>query len=407
MGIYTIVTDYLPNSPAKKVADKACMVSTTDVDAVVKLCKEEKVDGLFTAFIDSMLPYAREICDRTGLPFYASKDQIRMSLDKRYFKEICRKNGVEVATDYQYDPQTGMFDRTVQFPVIVKPVDSSGGRGIKICNDMTALKSAYEYAMGVSPSKTVLVEEYVVGDEVTSTYTMKNGKVALSCFKDKLISADHADITSQSDVLFMPSCYLDLYMEKLNEAVIRMLQQMGATDGSVFFQGIATKTRIVLFECGYRPNGACDYRHIERENNVNYLKSMISHAVTGEMLNYETNQDNPYFKNYVLTFNLWGHGGVIGAMEGLESVLRISNVVTAEYMHEPGDKILDNNTLAQRVFRAVIVDDDIERIMQTISKIQKAVKIVNADGENMLYKEFDVNRLAARYGKEKKRCLQH
>ena len=96
MGIYTIVTDYLPDSPAKKIADASYMVSTTDVDAVVELCKREKVDGVFTAFIDSMLPYARQICDRLGLPFYASEEQIRLSLDKSFFKETCMKYGVPV-----------------------------------------------------------------------------------------------------------------------------------------------------------------------------------------------------------------------------------------------------------------------------------------------------------------------
>ena len=393
MGLYTVVTDYLPNSPAKKYADKACMVSTTDVEAVVQLCKEEKIDGLFTAFIDSMLPYAREICDRMDFPFYASHDQIRLSLDKEFFKKVCRENGVDVPVDYFYDPNRGEFDKEIRYPVIVKPVDSSGGRGVRICNDRESLQAAYEHAMGLSRSRRVLVEEYVVGDEISATYTMKNGTVSLSCLKDKLLSKDHADITSQSDVLFMPSAYLKLYMEKMNGAVTEMLKAMIATDGTVFFQGIATHDRIVLFECGYRPNGACDYRHIERENGVNYLKSMIAHAITGQMHGYEPELDNPAFKKYVLTYNLWGHGGTIGSMEGLEKVSDIPNVVEAEYMHEPGEVISDSNTLSQRMFRAIIIDDSVDRIKDTILKIQRSVCVLDTEGNNMLYSPFDVARL--------------
>ncbi|MBQ7346477.1 MAG: ATP-grasp domain-containing protein [Clostridia bacterium] len=398
MGIYTIVIDYLPNSPAKKVADKSYLISTTDIDAVVELCKNEKVDGIFTAFIDSMLPYAREICDRLGLPFYASKEQIQLSLDKNFFKATCRKFGVPVPNDYtEMIAQNGFHSNNIVFPVIVKPIDSSGGRGIRICNNAEELQSAYEYALSISPSKNVLVEEYVVGDEVTATYTMKDGEISLSCFKDKLLSHDHENITSQSDVLFCPSCYLPLYMSNVNEVVIDMLKGMHATDGSVFFQGIATKERIVLFECGYRPNGAHDYRHISYINGINYLKMMIAHALTGRMEGYDLTQDSPNFSEYILTYNLWAHGGVINSLSGLDDVLKLDNVVLAEYVHDVGDEIIDNNTLSQRVFRAVIKEKDINKIRDTVNQIQSTVKVINQYGENMLYTPFDANRLIERY----------
>lgn len=398
MGIYTIVIDYLPDSPAKKVADEAYLLSTTDVDAVVEFCREHRVDGIFTAFIDSMLPYAREICDRLGLPFYASREQIRMSLDKKFFKETCRQYGVPVPRDYTaLIKENGMSGEGIDFPVIVKPVDSSGGRGIRVCHTAEELQAAYEYALSVSPGKNVLVEEYVVGDEVTATYTMKDGEVSLSCFKDKLLSRDHENITSQSDVMCCPSCHLPTYMEKVNSFVVSMLKGMHATDGTVFFQGIACRDRIVVFECGYRPNGAHDYRHISLANKINYMEMMLTHALTGKMDPYDLSLDNPDFKEYVMTYNLWGHGGVIGELSGLEEVRQMDCVAVAEYMHDVGDKIVDNNTLSQRMFRAVIKNESIDKIKQTIEQIQNAVEVKDQNGNNMLYIPFDTNRLTERY----------
>ncbi len=394
MGIYTIVTDYLPNSPAKKHADKACMVSTIDVDAVVNLCKEEKVDGLFTAYTDSMLPYARKICDRLGFPFYASQEQIDLSLNKELFKETCRKYGVPVPIDYKIDVVDGRINTEgIEFPVIVKPIDSSGGRGVRICNNHEEFSKAYEYALSISPGKKVLVEEYVIGDEVTATYTMKNGEISLSCFKDKIISLDHEGITSQSDILIMPSKHLKRYFDEANEKVIDMLKGINATDGSVFFQGIMSEKGIKFFELGYRVNGASDYRHIAAENKINYMKMMLSHAVTGQMLGYELSQDNPFFGQYVLTYNLWAHGGIIGSICGKEQIEDIDNIVICEYLHNEGDEIVDNNTLAQRVFRAVIKDRNVEKIKETIKRIQEAVKVTDINGNNMLYKPFDTEKM--------------
>ncbi len=394
MGIYTIALDYLPNSPAKKVADKAYLVSTTDIDAVCEVCKNERVDGVFTAFTDSMLPYARKICDKMGFPFYASMEQIKLSLDKRFFKEKCRENGVPVPMDYTKEiEKSGLQNANICYPVIVKPIDSSGGRGIRVCQSKDELNIAYEYAMSVSPGKNVLVEEYVIGDEITATYTMKNGEISLSCLKDKLVSRDHENITSQSDVLIMPSRYLTRYMSTVNDSVIKMLKNLNATDGTIFLQGVATDNKMVFFECGYRVNGSCDYRHIERENSINYMKMMLAHAVCGDMAGYELSMDNPFFSKYILTFNMWAHGGKIGSQQGLDEVLKIENVSFAEYMHDVGDELVDNNTLSQRVFRAIIIDSSIDEIKNTIQKIQAFVSIKNENEQNMLYSSFDIKRL--------------
>ena len=164
-------------------------------------------------------------------------------------------------------------------------------------------------------------------------------------------------------------------------------------DGSVFFQGIANEEKVSFFEIGYRPNGACDYRHISQENGINYMKMMIAHALTGEMQGYDLSMDNPFFSRFSITFNIWAHEGVIGSLQGLQEVLEIGNVQRAEYLHDVGEEITARQPLLQRVFRAVIVDQDMARIQESILKIQKLVKVCDVNGNNMLYKPFDVSRL--------------
>ena len=173
-----------------------------------------------------------------------------------------------------------------------------------------------------------------------------------------------------------------------------MLKGIGATDGSVFIQGIMNEDSVKFFELGYRINGACDYRHISAENGINYLKMMIAHALTGTMHGYELKQDNPFFKQYILTYNLWAHGGVIGDISGIEQVKLLDNVVLAEYLHAVGDEIVDNHTLAQRVFRAVIKDSSVQAIKDTIKKIQEKVNVTDINGNNLLYKPFDIDRMS-------------
>jgi len=396
MGIYTIVTDFNPTSPAKKLADKAYDISTTDIEGLEKIIEQEKVNGIFVCYMDFMLPIARKLCDKYGFPFYASVDQIRLSQDKSFFKETCQKYSVPVPKDFTAQiMREGVENADIAFPVIVKPVDSARGQGVRICKNAQELKHAVDYALEVSPSKRILVEEYVVGVEITATYTMKRGEVSLSCMKDKLLSQESEYVTSQSDVFVMPSTHLDLYLRTANDAVVNMLKGMGARDGVVFFQGIAQKDRVVLFELGYRPSGGCDYRHLEKVNGINFMRMLVSHALSGEMDGYELSMDDPHFHGKkVVVLTIWAHAGVIGKQTGLEEVLEIANVTQANYMHDVGYEIFDDFSLMQYVFRCIIIDDGMDAIKESILKIQSLVKVEDSGGKDMLYKvKFDICRM--------------
>ena len=397
-GAWVIVTDYLPTekSAAKKVADETAMVSTIDVDALCDFVARKQIDGIFCGVSEMNLVSMEQVARRMGLPCYFTKEQWDICQHKARFKSLCRQYGVPVPADYTQAVKAGQWEK-LSYPVIVKPVDSSAGRGIRICHSKEEVEAAWEYALTFSASKTVLVEAYVTGDEITATYTLKNGEVSLSCLKDKLLSYDHPNITSQGDVLMCPSSYLQRFVEEVDPYVHRFLKGIGAANGTVFIQGIANREQIVMFEMGYRINGAADYRHVAAENQINFMEMMVAYALTGEMEGYELSQDNPFFSKYVLTFNIWGHGGTIGAMSGLEEVLALENVVTAEYMHTPGDTVKDDNTLSQRVFRALIAAKKVEDITKTIRNIQSLVKVTNTVGEDMCYLPFDTRRLTERY----------
>lgn len=90
MGIYTIVVDYYPNSPAKRIADRSYLASTTDIDRVLEIARENEIDGVFTGFSDANLMPACLVADTLGLPFYATKEQINVTTNKLLFKETCR-----------------------------------------------------------------------------------------------------------------------------------------------------------------------------------------------------------------------------------------------------------------------------------------------------------------------------
>lgn len=204
MGVYTLVTDYLPDSPAKKLADEALMLSTVDVDTIVDFCKENKIDGVFTNFIDAMLPYCQQVCEKLNIPFYLTPEQIEQYGIKDKFKQLCIENNVGAPKRFYIDPENPEKDiDKVEFPVIVKPVDSSGSKGISVCKSKDELRAAFERALSYSRSKNIVVEKYFTGDEVTANYIMNDGNIKLSCIHDRYFNTEQKRIFKGSRRLYL------------------------------------------------------------------------------------------------------------------------------------------------------------------------------------------------------------
>ena len=96
LGIYTLVADYnkIEDSPGKQIADEAVDLSVTDIDSVVSYIKSNAIDGVFVGFNDMLLPYYAEICEKSGLPCYGTKEQFEILIAKDKYKALCRQFGV-------------------------------------------------------------------------------------------------------------------------------------------------------------------------------------------------------------------------------------------------------------------------------------------------------------------------
>ena len=396
LGIYTVVTDNLSveKSPAKAIADEVWNISTSNVDVLEQMVTEHRIDGIITGAHEFNLQRAKELCDRLGFPFYATDLQLRLNFDKVFFKQKCQEYSIPVPQSYElsYPPQEEDMKK-IAYPVIVKPLDGSGGQGISICQDAQELCIASKLAHDNSPSGQIIVEEYVTGREITAVYTLKSGQISLSTFRDRYPTEEHDRTTAQYDLSLMPSRHTRRFYDTEHPKFVNMLQSVDARDGCIFFQGIVTVDRIVFFECGYRINALCDYHNICQLNQINYLEMMINHSLTGKMEPYELEQDNVFPSTVSAIFNMTAHGGVIGRQVGAEAVRQMKNVIAADYLHTEGDTIVENGSLGQSVFRAHVFGDNLQELADVIRQIQQQVIIEDTNGANMLYHPFDTDRL--------------
>lgn len=199
LGYYTVLCDYLPDNPGQYVADKYYSASTTDVETIYKIAKEEQVNGILAYASDPAALPGAIVAERLGLPTNPVKSVEVLGL-KYPWRQFLHDNGFACPKFYSFQPNTPIHEiveatKDFTFPIVVKPTDSSGSKGVTKLDNWEGLENAIRWADSYSRNKVLLIEEYiqrgfpsVVGGDIF----VWDGKVVLfgemECLRDTLKS---------------------------------------------------------------------------------------------------------------------------------------------------------------------------------------------------------------------------
>lgn len=353
MGIYTIVTDNRPyeNSPAKKIADKYYDISFSEIDKIVELIKKEGIDGVLTGYTDSYIEYYLKICEAAGLPCYGGEYQFRIATDKSTFKKACIEAGVPVIPGREvYSLQEAKEEAEKQgYPVILKPADNSGSRGVIKCLCKTQIEDAYCYAKSYSALGIVILEKYMDCDNIAVSYFASDGKIRMTTTCERKLHISEKTGSSITSFTEYPSKYTDRYIEEVNNKVIQMLRNNKFENGMIAFQMFVDEASFYFCEMCFRPSGGHHYILIEDQNGIDEMSLMIEFAVTGSCYkSWDINKETPYFKNRCAMVKIIGtEGTTIGKYEGVEKLQKREDVIKVIPMLNPGDVVGADGTTSQ------------------------------------------------------------
>ena len=165
LGYYTVLCDYLSDNPGQYVADKYYNASTTDVEAVYEIARSEQVDGILAYASDPAALPAAIVAERLGLPSNPAKSVEVLGL-KYPWRQFLHEHGFACPKFFSFHPDTS-FDEIkancadFTFPVVVKPTDSSGSKGVTRLDSWEGLEKAVAWADSYSRNKVLLVEEFI------------------------------------------------------------------------------------------------------------------------------------------------------------------------------------------------------------------------------------------------------
>lgn len=404
MGLYTICTDYNPNAIAKKYADLSYDVDTTDKEAILKLAIENSVDGIFVGWSDINLYTAQYVCEKLHLPFYAEKHQLDCTINKDMFKDMCRRNGVPCTKEYKVTEEFLKDDLgKIEYPVIVKPVDNGGTRGISVCNDLDELKIAYKKALSYSKKKKIIVEQFLEnkGKTISVKYIIRRGKPYLLSIGDRrVLDAHHGNALITSASIY-PASITEKYIKTLDKKVKEMLEREGFKNGQLFMEAIPADDGIYFYEMGYRLSGGITYRITDKLTGINGLKMLINFAMTGEMCTEEeANLIDPFMQHKAAcSFAVLMSEGTISRIEGLEDVKTMRNVIDCTQYYRIGETVekKDIGNVGQMFARITTVGNTRMECAETVKEIQNLLKIISTEEKNMFLTSFNAEDILEEY----------
>ncbi len=163
LGAYVITADYLPDNIAHKYSDEYCNVSITDMEATLAAAQERKIDGVISFACDPGVVTAAYVAEKMGLPSVGSFEAVSILQNKRRFRAFLAEHGFNVPTAKGYkDVEEALKDvDRFHWPVIVKPTDSAGSKGVNRVDDPAELRKAIEYALSFSRGKEFIIEDFI------------------------------------------------------------------------------------------------------------------------------------------------------------------------------------------------------------------------------------------------------
>lgn len=396
IGVYTIVTDYLPpeKSVAKLEADEYWMINTGDLDTLEKKCIEESVTAVICGVSEFNLEMTMELCKRLNLPTYCTPEAWHYSRDKADFKKLCLEVGAPVAKDYYLNPQ--LLDSEldeVKYPVVVKPIDLSGNRGISYCYNKEELKDAYKYALSLSKSQKIVVEKMLQGKEWYSYYAIADGEIRLLALNSMI--AQSGELKNLYSLTTTISDNVKRFIEEINPKICDVLKKVGCREGIAWVQVMLDDdNQFYIIEMGYRLPGDMPFVNYDYLCNFDSIKWLVDYSL-GEKY---TTQNLPLaltspMSKCGIAYSLWSkNSGVLDKIEGLD-LLKEKYGVGYYSLHKIGDKYDFHRPVGVITF----AKDTIDSAIEMLDIVNKNLTIKNQNGEDVYIKYTDFDNLKDLY----------
>ena len=369
LGVYVITADYLPDNIAHKYSDEYCNVSIIDKDAVLQKAKELEIDGILSHAVDPGVVSAAYVAEQMGLPFQTSYNAACILQNKSLFRKFLSENGFNTPHAKGYDtPEDALEDIDYfNWPVIVKPVDSAGSKGVTKVTDRRDLLPAIEFAMSSSLSKNFIIEDFldVVGFQSSADVYTVDGKLVYPAYSDQLFDRDAANPYTPA-IEIWPSSMEQRFQDNLTEQLQRLFTLLEVKTGIYNVESrISTDGKAYIMEVSPRGGGNRIAELQDMATGQSLIRAEICKAMSLPMEDINEPEYDGVWCNYII------HSSLEGTLESIEinSDFEKKYVKDKGVIVEKGDHIVPftgANTSLGTLFLRAETREELDRVLTDI-----------------------------------------
>ena len=343
MGLHIVVSDINPDAPGFRVADDCLLASTYDVPATVAAARTyhkqvRALNGVMCIACDVPVAVA-SVAAALELPGISIKSA-RLATDKLAMKERFALDGVPIPWFSPVNSSKELCElvRKQGLPLVIKPVDSRGSRGVLRLTPSVDLEWAYEAAYGHSPSGRVMLEGFLPGPQVSTESLVIDGHVYTPGFADR----NYEYLERYAPHIIENGGQLPTHLDMLTQQAVHDLVQhaatsMGIHQGVVKGDIVITDGRPYVIEVAARLSGGYFCTHeIPLNTGVDLVGAAIRQAL-GESV--DPKELTPKWNRPVAQRYLFPSPGVVKTIEGAERFANHPNVAFLEIRAKTGDRI--------------------------------------------------------------------
>ena len=337
-GYYVITADFLPDNIAHKYSDEYVNVSIVDQETVLKVAREKKIDGIMSFGVDPGVVSASYVQQQMGLPSFGPYESVCILQNKDRFRDFLSKHGFNVpkAKGYSSVKEAVVDQDLFDYPVIVKPTDSAGSKGVTRVNNRNQLKKAVEHAIDKSLSGHIIIEDFIEKQGCSSdtdSFSV-DGKLKFISFNSQRFDVNASNPYTPAAYSW-PSTFTKEQEEYLTLEIQRLITLLGMTTNIYNIETrIGTNGKPYIMELTPRGGGnrLCEMLHYV--TGVDMITAMTRYIVGDSVPEVEQLPNNGHWAEVILHAD----------NEGIFDRLDISRDLPAEIVEKDlwvkkGDKV--------------------------------------------------------------------
>ena len=376
LGLYVITCDYLPDNIAHKYSDEYVNVSIVEKEEVLIVAQQLKIDGIISFACDPGVVTAAYVAEKMGLPFQCSYGSAKILQDKGFFRQFLIDNGFNSPKAKKYTDVNKPLNDIDYFnwPVIVKPTDSAGSKGVTKVDEPKFLKGAAITALDKSHDGSFIVEDFLTfkGYHSSADPFTVDGKIKFITYSDQLFDSEAENPYTPAFIIW-PSTMKNDHQNYLTSEIQRLFDLLNVKTGIYNIETcVDVNGNPYIMEVSPR-GGGCKIAELqELAYNQHFIENEIRKAVGMDLLDISQSECDGYWCETVIHSNN-DEQGIFKELYISDSI--IDNVRVVDLSTKSGDLVHPFSGANMSLGDMFLRFDSREELDDFVKKSRELIKI--------------------------------